>query len=65
MNLMPLQSVDDPFRELFNRDHMFKPDNSFYNVTVYMKGGPLVPRWSEKTLFPDSNSTGPVKGINI
>lgn len=56
--------MDDPFRELFNRDDDFQDDGSPFNVTIYLKGGPPVPPWGQK-LFPDSNSTGPVDGVNL
>ncbi len=33
--------MDDPFRELFNRQDYYMPDGSSINVTIYLKGGPI------------------------
>ena len=57
--------MDDPFREVFNRDDDFKEDGTQFIVAIYLKGGPLVPPWSKTALFPDSNSTGPIEGVHL
>ena len=33
----PFRAIDDPFRELFNREHYFMPDGTEINATIFLK----------------------------
>lgn len=50
---------------MFNRDNLYMPDGSPFNVTIYLKGGPVMADWGPDKLFPDSNKTRTVSGIQV